>query len=90
MRLLSVSDTGIGMTPEQMGRLFQAVHAGRRLDHAQVRRHRPGPGDQPTLLPDDGRRHRGGERYGEGSTFTVRLPAVLDEAAQASAQSVAS
>ena len=29
-------------------------------------------------------------QYGEGSTFTVRLPAVLDEAAPATAQPVAS
>ena len=35
-----------------------AVHAGRRLDHAQVRRHRAGPDDHPPVLPDDGRRRR--------------------------------
>ena len=42
------------------------VHPGRRLHHAQVRRHRPRPGPQPAALPDDGRRRHGGERGGPG------------------------
>ena len=57
-----VTDTGIGMTPEQLGQALPGLHPGRRLDHAQVRRHRAGPGDQPALLPDDGRRRHRGER----------------------------
>ena len=52
-----------------------AVHPGRRLDDAQVRRHGPGAGDQQALLRDDGRRRRGRQRAGQGTTFTVRLPA---------------
>ena len=37
------------------------------LDHGeQVRRHGPWPRDQPALLSDDGRRHHGGERAGQG------------------------
>ena len=42
--------------------LVRRLHAGRRLDHAQVRRHRPWPGDQPALQPDDGRRHHRDQR----------------------------
>ena len=61
-----VSDTGIGMTPEQLGQAVPGLHPGRRLDHAQVRRHRPRPRDQPPLLPDDGRRRHRGERAGPG------------------------
>ena len=57
------------------GEALPGVHAGRRLDHAQVRRNRPRPGDQPALLPHDGRRHHGDEHAGQGSTFTIRLPA---------------
>ena len=37
----AIRDTGIGMTPEQMARLFQRLQPGGRLDHAQVRRDRP-------------------------------------------------
>ena len=40
-----VSDTGIGMTPEQLAQAVPGVHPGRRLDHAQVRRHRARAGD---------------------------------------------
>jgi Periplasmic binding protein domain len=38
-----------------------AGHPGRRLDHAEVRRHRPGAHDHPAFLRDDGRRHPGPE-----------------------------
>ena len=41
------------------GQAVPGLLPGRRLDDAQVRRHRPGPGDHPPLLPDDGRRHHG-------------------------------
>ena len=36
------------------------------LHDPQIRRHRPWPCDQPALLPDDGRRHHGGEQAGRG------------------------
>ena len=63
---LSVADTGIGMTPEQMGKLFQEFSQAV-LDHGeQIRRHGPWPRDQPALLSDDGRRHHGRERAGQG------------------------
>ena len=44
-------DTGIGMTPEQIGAAVPGVHAGGRLHDAEVRRHRARPGDQPAVLP---------------------------------------
>jgi CheY-like chemotaxis protein len=44
-----VRDSGIGMTQEQCGKLFQAF-PGRRLDDAQVRRHRPGTHDLQALV----------------------------------------
>ena len=47
----AVRDTGIGLTAEGMGRLFQSFSPGRLVDHAQVRRHRPGPGDQQAAWP---------------------------------------
>ena len=37
-----VRDSGIGMTPEQSSRLFQAFSQAEYLNHAQVRRHRAG------------------------------------------------
>ncbi len=43
----SVSDTGIGISAGQAADRLRGVPAGRRLDLAQVRRHRPRPGDQP-------------------------------------------
>ena len=59
---LAVADTGIGMTPEQMGKLFQEFSQAF-LDHGeQIRRHRPWSRDQPAVLSDDGRRHYGRER----------------------------
>ena len=41
----AVRDTGIGIPPEDRAAIFQPLHAGRRLDHAALRRHRPGPVD---------------------------------------------
>ena len=41
---------------------LRGLPAGRRLDLAQVRRHRPGPGDQPRAGAPAGRRDPAGER----------------------------
>ena len=63
---LAVADTGIGMTPEQMGKLFQEFSQAILHHGEQIRRHGPWARDQPALLPDDGRRHHGRERAGQG------------------------
>ena len=71
----SVSDTGIGMTEEQLGRLFEA------FSQAEVStRSRYGGTGLGLAISREFCRLMGGDltvtsRYGEGSTFTVRLPA---------------
>ena len=54
---------------------LRGVPAGRWHDQPQVRRHRPGPVDQPRDRAAAGRRDPARERRpGEGSTFTLYLP----------------
>ena len=72
---LSVTDTGIGMTPEQMGKLFQAFsqaevstagqYGGTGLGLAITRKFCQMMGGDITVASEVGR----------GSTFTIRLPA---------------
>jgi adenylate cyclase len=52
---LAVTDTGIGMTPEQMGKLFQEFSQASSSTASKYRRDRPRPRYKPTLLSDDGR-----------------------------------
>ena len=59
-----ISDTGIGMTPGAVKQALPSIHSGGRLYFAQIWRHRIGAGDQPEVLPDDGRRNHGAERIG--------------------------
>ena len=59
---VSVADTGIGMTPQQVKPHVPRVPAGRRLTAAALRRHGTGAGDQQTLCSASWRAHLGGQR----------------------------
>jgi signal transduction histidine kinase len=75
---IAVSDTGIGMTPEQMGKLFQEFsqassatasrYGGTGLGLAISRRFCQMMGGDITVESD----------VGHGSTFTIRLPRVVE------------
>jgi signal transduction histidine kinase len=76
--VLSVGDTGVGMTPEQMDRLFEAFsqaeasttskYGGTGLGLAITRRFCEMMGGDVTVRSEAGR----------GSTFTVRLPSTVE------------
>jgi signal transduction histidine kinase len=77
----AISDTGIGMTEEQLGRLFEAFHQA----EASTRSRYGGTG-LGLAISRHFCRLMGGDLtvssvYGQGSRFTVRLPAVVLESA---------
>ena len=86
----SVSDTGIGMTPEQVNRLFEAFtqadasttrkYGGTGLGLAITRRFCRMMGGDVTVS----------SAPGAGSTFTIRLPAIVPESETAEAQPASS
>jgi len=77
--VFSVSDTGIGMTSEQMDRLFQAFSQADASTSGQY-----GGTGLGLAISKRFCRMMGGDvtvesRHGKGTTFTIRLPAVLHE-----------
>ena len=74
-------DTGIGIPPQALGAAVRAVLAGRQLDDAALRRHRPRPGDLQAARRADGRHDRrrrasrgAAARSGSRSAAAARRP----------------
>ena len=87
--VLRVSDTGIGMSPEQIKRIFEEFAQG----SAATTRQYGGTGLGLAISRSFCQRMRGdievASSLGEGSTFTVRLPAALADAEAGGAETEA-
>src|SRR5439155_16146619 len=80
----AVTDTGIGMTEEQLGRLFEAFSQAEASTRSQY-----GGTGLGLAISRHFCRLMGGDLtvasvYGEGSTFTVRLPMLMEEPSSSS------
>ncbi|MEJ1972103.1 MAG: response regulator [Lacunisphaera sp.] len=77
--IVTVTDTGIGLTPVELGRIFEAFAQG---DHAQGGAHRFGGLGLGLTISKSLIHHHGGELrassagLGEGATFAIELPLV--------------
>src|SRR2546430_1353738 len=75
---IAVTDTGIGMTEEQMGRLFEEFS---QADASTTRRYggpRPGLAITPHFFRIVGGGIIMGSKPGEGSRFTISLPRIVE------------
>ena len=82
---LEVTDTGIGMTPDGLARLFRPFAQAEDVDDAAVRRHRPRPDHLEADRRADGRRHRRRQRARPRQHVLVRDPVPAQHGAAAAA-----
>ena len=61
-----VTDTGVGIAPDALNRIFEKFTQGRRFDHSPIRRFRTGDDDCQTAGGTDGRPDLGGKPPGRG------------------------